>query len=187
MLGAVASFVDITEQKKVEEALRRTRDELERRVSERTAQLEEAVARLEQEVTARARSAEELQQLNLSLRDQADQLRRLSSELTMVEQRERKRLALILHDNLQQLLTAARFRLEFLTRMRGAEVRGGAMAVDDLLFQAIDTFPHSHQRAVSANPVRGRPPAGPAMAGAMDGGKAGPVGRSCRARRGDPG
>jgi CheY-like chemotaxis protein len=42
------------------------------------------------------------------------QLSRLSSELAVSEQRERRRLAKILHDNLQQLLVGARFNLEIL-------------------------------------------------------------------------
>ncbi len=45
--GAVATFVDITERKRAEEALRRTNDELERRVAERTQQLRELAQHLE--------------------------------------------------------------------------------------------------------------------------------------------
>src|SRR5262245_34337127 len=55
-------------------ALRRAHDELERRVQERTAEL---------------------------LR-QSQELRALAGEITLVEQRERSRLAKVLHDHLQQ-------------------------------------------------------------------------------------
>ena len=45
--GAVATFVDITERKRAEEALRRTNDTLERRVAERTQELRELANHLE--------------------------------------------------------------------------------------------------------------------------------------------
>ena len=45
--GAVATFVDITERKRAEEALRRTNDELEHRVAERTQELRELANHLE--------------------------------------------------------------------------------------------------------------------------------------------
>jgi PAS domain S-box-containing protein len=45
--GAVATFVDITERKRAEEALRRTKEELEQRVAERTRDLRELANHLE--------------------------------------------------------------------------------------------------------------------------------------------
>ena len=88
--------------KQAEDALRRAHDELERKVADRTA----------------------------ALAARSEQLRVLASELTLAEQRERRRLARILHDNLQQLLAGASFLLTPLdraedpaTRQTAAEVR----------------------------------------------------------------
>ena len=58
--------------------------------------------------------AEELHRKNAELNRRANQLNSLSAELTMAEHLERRRLANILHDNLQQLLVSARLGLETL-------------------------------------------------------------------------
>jgi len=49
-----------------------------------------------------------------ALRESRDRLRALAGELTLAEQRERQRLAQILHDHIQQLLVGAKFRLHAL-------------------------------------------------------------------------
>lgn len=49
-----------------------------------------------------------------SLQDRAAQLQRLAFELTIAEERERDRIAQLLHDDLQQILVAAQFRLHLL-------------------------------------------------------------------------
>ncbi len=74
---------DITERKRVEEALRELNATLETKVAQRTAELEQ----------------------------RARQLQRLTLELTEAEDQERRRLAEILHDDLQQVLAAAKFQL----------------------------------------------------------------------------
>jgi signal transduction histidine kinase len=50
------------------------------------------------------------------LKARAEQLQRLSSELTLAEQRERSRIAQVLHDHLQQNLVAAKYGLDLLLR-----------------------------------------------------------------------
>jgi PAS domain S-box-containing protein len=96
--GLVFSLFESTERKRAEEALRRSREELELRVQERTAEL------------------------NLRI----EQLARLSTELTLTEQRERRRLAVLIHDHLQQLLVGAKIGLEVMTnRLDGDHQKKG--------------------------------------------------------------
>lgn len=86
-------FRDVTERKKMEEELRSARDELEIRVAERTAELERA----------------------------NEELRSFPSRILAVQEEERKRLAVELHDSIGQTLAALKFRIEtvLLTRSRG--------------------------------------------------------------------
>ena len=72
-----------------------------------TTQLRALNETLEQRVAERTRLAEH----------RSEQLRALAMELTQVEQHERRRLAQILHDNLQQLLVGAKFGLSAAQRM----------------------------------------------------------------------
>lgn len=69
---------------------------------------ERKVAIIFNDITTRKRTEKELTQARYKLEQRAEQLARLTSELTLSEQRERMRLAEIMHDELQQLLVAAR-------------------------------------------------------------------------------
>jgi PAS domain S-box-containing protein len=109
--GAAVVIHDVSELRQTQEALRSINAQLEERIEQRTAELH--------------------------LR--AEQLTRLASELTLAEHRERKRLAQILHDGLQQLLVAARFRVSVLEQSQVGQVREEAGELSELLSEAIET------------------------------------------------
>ena len=73
-------------------------------------------------------------------RERARQLQKLTLELSEAEDRERKRLAEILHDDLQQMLGAAKFHVGLLVNhdKHGEDVQKMAQQVKDMLAQAID-------------------------------------------------
>jgi PAS domain S-box-containing protein len=79
---------DITERKQAEEALRRLNEDLELQVAQRTEDLRHTIDRLHQ----------------------------LTWELSQAEDRERRRIADILHDDVQQTLAAVRFHVSLLGR-----------------------------------------------------------------------
>jgi PAS domain S-box-containing protein len=83
--------LDVTERKRAEEALRRLNEQLELQVAQRTE----------------------------ALRLTVDRLRQLTLELSQAEDRERKRVAGILHEDVQQMLAAARFHLNLLGSRTG--------------------------------------------------------------------
>ncbi len=89
---------DITEHKQMEESLRKSHDELELRVQERTAELEKA----------------------------NEELRQIPSKLIAVQEEERKRLASELHDSIGQTLAAVKFWIELLLKL-GSEGNGSAV------------------------------------------------------------
>lgn len=73
------------------------------------------------------------------LERRANQLARLSSELTLAEQRERRRLSEILHDHLQQLLVGAKIHSEVLSASVGPEKKKIAEEVLNLINQSLQT------------------------------------------------
>ncbi|MDZ4340344.1 MAG: PAS domain-containing sensor histidine kinase [candidate division NC10 bacterium] len=104
LLGAVVTFKEITERKRAEEDLRRARDEMERRVRERTEELAKTVSILREQIKERQRVEERL-------RRSEEQLHALSAHLLSVQEEERSRIAREIHDELGQALTAMKIDL----------------------------------------------------------------------------
>ncbi len=63
------------------------------------------------DIRAQRETAMRMAEMNRALQTRAEQLKSLALELTQAEQNERRRLAQILHDNIQQLLVGAKFRI----------------------------------------------------------------------------
>ena len=101
-----------------------------------------AVAIYSRDITARKRAEFALQQANAELENKVQertvQLRTLAVDLTLAEQRERQRVASVLHDHLQQLLIAARYRAAALQQTRNKPKRQTAARVEDLIAQSIE-------------------------------------------------
>jgi signal transduction histidine kinase/ActR/RegA family two-component response regulator len=91
---------------------------------------------------AKTRAEEALYNLNIDLEQRVQertmQLRALAMELAQTEERERKRLAQVLHDQLQQLLVAAKFSATVLRNKVADVIQPEVQNILDLLGQSID-------------------------------------------------
>lgn len=105
VVAVSVAYEEITRRKRAERALVELNETLEHQVAERTAVAEK-----------RARA-----------------LQRMAAELSNIEERERERISKILHDDLQQLLVAARLQLGGLARTDASKQEQDVAKVDELL------------------------------------------------------
>lgn len=123
----VASAEDITERWQAEQELQKAHEQLEMRVEQRTAELRETNERLETEIEERVRIEQKL-----IIHDH--RLRSLASELTLVEERERHRIAQGIHDNIGQKLALANMRVgACMTRSSDEMVKQSLKSIGQLI------------------------------------------------------
>jgi len=114
---AVAGIsADITERKQAEEALREVKASLEQKIRERTMHLQNLTEQLEKS---------------------RHELRKLASKLVRAEERERKRIAGVLHDDIAQILASARIRLDMLHNVPSDQDKQTLTDAKALLLQSI--------------------------------------------------
>lgn len=124
---------DIAERKEYEAALEQARSDLEKRVKERTKELQRINEELEKEVSERRKVEEEL------LRYQQE-LRSLASELTLSEERLKRRMAINVHDGIGQLLATSKMRIETLRQMGVSEEHSKSLSeISRQLGEAIES------------------------------------------------
>ena len=124
--------------------------ELESRIAERTAELEVTNGALARELSERKQIEEQLRHLTGTLEERVKErthelamsysrLRALATDLTIAEQRERRRLATELHDYLAQMLVVTRMKVAQLQKQdHEGDVRTILKEADQLLHQSLD-------------------------------------------------
>ena len=98
------------------------------------------------DITARKQAGQEL-------RDRSEQLRKPASELTLAERRERRRIARILHDHIEELLDGVKRRTAPLERVEQKTVSQALKDIQDFIDQTIG-LPRDKSSAEKGKPMR---------------------------------
>ncbi len=108
LIDSLAKMLDAFYQKRLARlAIQDALDELEEKVAKRTALLNSANLKLKEEISERRRSEQKVKEYQ-------QKLKRLASELSLTEERERRTLASDLHDHIGQALALIRIKLKAL-------------------------------------------------------------------------
>ncbi len=131
--GRVWYFRDVTEHKRAEDELQKARDELEIRVEQRTADFARVNEELRNEITERKKAEEKLLIYQ-------KQLRSLASELSLAEERLRRRIATNVHDHVGQNLAISKIKIESLREsVASPELAEDLDEIRDLISQTIES------------------------------------------------
>lgn len=125
---------DISDRRKAEEAQREEHRELDRQVRERTAELQSTIAALRKAAIHRRR-------IERALRGHQLQLRALVSKLAVAEERERQRVAAGIHDDISQMLAAAKLQAGAIGARLPRDTESAALVgrLNTILNRIIDT------------------------------------------------
>ncbi len=147
VIATIAQGQDITERKRAEELLREANERLQAQTEELQTQAEELQVQTEELRTNEAALRDlnatlesKVAQRTAQLQQRARQLQKMTLEVSQAEDRERKRMAEILHDDLQQIIAGAKFHLGLLrNRVKyDASLQALALQIDQMLKDAIE-------------------------------------------------
>ena len=134
VIGLVLIFRDITMWKQLQKQLQEANELLEEKVAERTLTLHQTVEHLQKEIEQRIKADARNREADQELKFRATQLRALAGKLTMAEQAERRRVAKVLHDGIQQYMAAAKLHLSGLERkIEDPQLSGLARKIEETI------------------------------------------------------
>jgi PAS domain S-box-containing protein len=141
VIGVVVFVMDINEQKRTEETLLKTHNDMEICLNELTSNMISVNKKLRYEIIERKRAEEGLVKSQKLLRD-------LNRRLEFIREEERKNIALEMHDELGQTLTALRLDVSWLSKRMPKEQKFFSEKIEEMA-NSISEMIHSVQKISS--------------------------------------